>query len=165
MKVLKYDREPEYSEVKLTPATIDRTETADEKKKRDAANDRQVDKAEKQHEEDLKKWKEKTFGGNIREEAENKTKSVLCMMLGDEGQKRFHARLPYANELAKDIFIANMRDLELQRKFCKKIKAADEVWQEAIAHERGTINQKHLKAIRTGQTPNKMTREQKVKPT
>ena len=97
VKSLKDDREPEYPDVKLTPAPMDTVETPEELKKREAVNDKIIDKADKQYKETLKKWREKTFDGIIREEAENKTKSVLYMMLGDEGQKRFHARLPYAN--------------------------------------------------------------------
>ena len=62
LKALKDDKEPEYPDVKLTPATTDRLETQDDKKKREAANEKIVDKADKQHEEDLEKWKERTLG-------------------------------------------------------------------------------------------------------
>ncbi len=68
--------------------SMDRVETPEELKKREATNDKMIDKADKQHEENLKKWREKTFGGIIREEAENKTKLVLYMMLGDEGAEK-----------------------------------------------------------------------------
>ncbi len=77
VKSLKDDREPEYPDVKLTPAPMDTVETPEELKKREAVNDKIIDKADKQYKETLKKWREKTFDGIIREEAENKTKSVL----------------------------------------------------------------------------------------
>ena len=44
-------------------------------------NDKIVDKADKQQEEDLKKRKEKTFCGIITGQANNELKSKLYMML------------------------------------------------------------------------------------
>ncbi len=70
---------------KLSLPPIGKEETPEERKKRESNNDNLVDKADKQHEEDLKKGNAKTFGGLIREEAENKATSVLYMLLGEKG--------------------------------------------------------------------------------
>ncbi len=51
IKTLLNNREPEYPDVKLSLPPIGREETTDEKKKREANNDKLVDKADKQHEE------------------------------------------------------------------------------------------------------------------
>ncbi len=54
------------------------------------------------------------------------------------------------DELVRDIFIANMREPELQRRFYKKLMAAEEVLCEVQAIERGAANQSQMKSLRAG---------------
>ena len=203
-------REPGYIEPQLQDPTVD--ETADRKKKRDANNEKAILKAMKDHEERIKEWNEKKFGGTIRSEADGQIKSMLYMMLGSEARRQFQARVPHVrivntslsdlwlhldivfhrernisvdrvalisrrqrddesleqfhavltglaakcqlahleDELVRDVFIANMREPELQRRFYKKLRAPDEVLREVQAFERGAANQSQLKSIKAG---------------
>ncbi len=54
------------------------------------------------------------------------------------------------DQLVRDIFIANIRELELQRRFYKKLRAPDEVLREVQAFERGVADQAKLKSLKAG---------------
>ncbi len=53
-------------------------------------------------------------------------------------------------ELVRDVFIANMREPELQRRFYKKLRAPDEVLRDVQAFGRGAANQSQLESLKAG---------------
>ncbi len=78
----------------------------------------------------------------------------------DESLEQFHAVLTglaakcqlaqLEDELVRDVFIANMREPELQRRFYKKLRAPEDVLREVQAFERGVANQSQMKSLKAG---------------
>ena len=54
------------------------------------------------------------------------------------------------DDLVRDIFIANIREPELQRRFYKKLRAPHEALREVQAYERGVADQSKMKSLKAG---------------
>ncbi len=70
-------------------APVDQIETREAQKARLERNAEKQERAEAKLKEDIKEWNETKFGGLNHVSANRKAKSVLFMMLGEEGQRRY----------------------------------------------------------------------------
>ena len=209
-EVLTFRREPrQFTPGEEAPPT-DRVETKTQEEQRLDRNEKRADEAKQLFDADWKFWKESSASGLNLTAANQRAKSILWIMLGTEGKRRYKQKLPYIKvaeltfgelwaqlddvflikrnrtvdrvaffsrrqtadetmehfhatltamaakcylkdleqELIRDLFITNIRDLDLQRKFFSKEYDPAKVLEIALAWERGAFDQKKLATMK-----------------